>query len=244
MAAVVAPFQFPMVANQYRDNLMIDYAFTNYKYIITPRDAQEIANQSHWDDVDAFVKYMMQANFGDTILGTNNVKLPATMRIYTDEEVDAMDAGLLVTNEPTPVRRPRPYNEEELDMIGMGLDANGELQEPQPVNACSEDLGHEDEPLPLYSPDIRPAYIPSDFMPLPPYTPLATRLEPIPEEPEEEDVEDSTPDTKDEPTGTSSAPMLVAFRARLDNKLRKARRKLARGLGSVSPMIQTMLRLY
>ncbi|KAI1458111.1 hypothetical protein F4805DRAFT_425528 [Annulohypoxylon moriforme] len=35
---------------------------------------------------------MIEVNFGESIPGTKNVKLPSTLKIYTTEEVDAMEA--------------------------------------------------------------------------------------------------------------------------------------------------------
>ncbi|KAI1208284.1 uncharacterized protein F4807DRAFT_462005 [Annulohypoxylon truncatum] len=82
-------------SSQYLQDFMADYAFKHYQYILTPQEIHEITTESYWDnDVDAFCNNMIEVNFGESIPGTNNVKLPSTLRIYTNEEVEAMEAAV------------------------------------------------------------------------------------------------------------------------------------------------------
>ncbi|KAI1446587.1 hypothetical protein F5Y02DRAFT_416876 [Annulohypoxylon stygium] len=70
------------------DRFMVNYAFRKYQYVLTPQEVHEIKTEPYWgQDVDVFCEYMLQVNFGEPIPGTSNVKLPSTLRIYTDEEV-------------------------------------------------------------------------------------------------------------------------------------------------------------
>ncbi|KAI2469623.1 hypothetical protein F4781DRAFT_393551 [Annulohypoxylon bovei var. microspora] len=81
-------------SSHYLTNFMVDYALKNYQYVLTPQDIHEITTESYWNyDIDAFCSYMIQVNFGESIPGTNNVKLPSTLKVYTDEEVNAMEAA-------------------------------------------------------------------------------------------------------------------------------------------------------
>lgn len=74
--------------------MMIHYAKTEYSYFLTEHDADDILYSGHWQDVDDFCTYMQHANFGKALAGTTNVELPSNLRIFTDEELDAMDAAL------------------------------------------------------------------------------------------------------------------------------------------------------
>lgn len=92
--AVVSSFTAPQAQTQlssddYRQSLMIEYAYNTYQYVITPGEATEILEAPYWDDVDSFCQYMLEVNFGEAVPGASNVKLPSTMRIYTDEEIEA-----------------------------------------------------------------------------------------------------------------------------------------------------------
>lgn len=153
-------------AEEYRCELMIAYAFQAFGYVITAKEVDEVINEGLWEDVDDFVEYMMEANFGAPVADTTNVKLPSTMRIYTSEELDLMDAGLFVDearsgdDEETLVGSEEDEEEEAGDVenneeVETDLESN-----PSTLLAEAEDVYEEDkeEPLPLYSPDTRPTY--------------------------------------------------------------------------------------
>ena len=79
-------------ADEYRRELMIDYAWKAYQYVITPAEADEIIFEGLWEGVDDFVEYMWDANVGQAVSGTTNVE--HGMKVYSLEELDLMDAAL------------------------------------------------------------------------------------------------------------------------------------------------------
>lgn len=129
---------------------MIDYAFSRYQYVITPRECEEILTQSYWESVDAFCSYMIAANFGQSVPGTRNVKLPTTIRLYTDAELDAMENGHTVR----PIREEPIHNEESEATYFEDVphvDITQDFEE-------TEEVELDDECLTPYTPDIRPPY--------------------------------------------------------------------------------------
>ncbi|KAI1777298.1 hypothetical protein F4818DRAFT_457180 [Hypoxylon cercidicola] len=169
MAAVVAPFQSPIGGDLDRRNLMIDYAFSRYQYVITPREAEEIVNCSYWEDVDAFCSYMIAANFGAPIPGTKNVKLPSTLTLYTDEELDAMEAELSRPAANESSEAPEP------DLL-VDLIEEGDFEDEPQVDITQEDselveAEFDGEFLPPYTPDTLPPYSP--YSPSDPTKPLS-----------------------------------------------------------------------
>ncbi|KAI1097414.1 hypothetical protein F4804DRAFT_339215 [Jackrogersella minutella] len=145
---------------------MVNYALTNYQYVITPREVDEIAKGIYWDDVDSFCNYMMHVNFGEPISGINNVELPSTIRIYTDEELDAMDRGLAGT------ARTDVHSPEELDATLMAPTMSCVEPNPYVISMLEEDLTlrthnevkFDDEFLPIYSPEAVSTNSPSDLV--------------------------------------------------------------------------------
>ncbi|KAK7986985.1 hypothetical protein PG988_001973 [Apiospora saccharicola] len=119
--------------DDYRRELMIEYALAEYSYVITEDEADEIfANPDWWEDVDAFVEYMQEVNFGTSIAGTTNVALPSTLRVYSDEELDAMEeTGDFYP--PTPMLSPASSSGDDND-----------------DSSDTEEEEDEEEPLPLY----------------------------------------------------------------------------------------------
>ncbi|ETS75728.1 hypothetical protein PFICI_12672 [Pestalotiopsis fici W106-1] len=71
-------------ALEYATPLMIKYAYEKYRYNLTPREVYEILYEGCWEGVDDFVEYMQQ----------DMSPTPEGLRVYTFEEVDAMDAAL------------------------------------------------------------------------------------------------------------------------------------------------------
>ncbi|XXG95705.1 hypothetical protein Hte_001975 [Hypoxylon texense] len=171
MAAVFVPSQSPVGGGLERRNSIIDYAFSRYHYIITPREAEEIVNRSYWENVDAFCSYMIAANFGQPIPGTKNVELPSTITLYTDEEVDAIA-------ESSNTQRPfndRPIINDDSGAIEEDILVDQSYVEDAPHHTyiTHEDLEFEDvvdeakfddEYLPPYTPEILPPYSPYDPM--------------------------------------------------------------------------------
>ncbi|KAI0139065.1 hypothetical protein F4776DRAFT_662762 [Hypoxylon sp. NC0597] len=256
MAEDVTP-SLPRGNNRYTQNLMINYAFDNYQYIITPRESEEIVARPFWDDVDDFINYMMEINFGEAIPGTSNVNLPSTIRVYTDDELNALDAGLVElpnttrpgthTNEvpgTTETNSTVIYNEES--------NTNYELH----ITNIDEDIFDED--LPRYTPTMLPPYSPYNSTEHLSDTSLEdqgerapeydTYEEHIPREVNlEEDIHEggrlddttgSTPITKSwrrKEFRASILPSLYTFGSRIDEKLQKAKQKLARGIEVIAP---------
>ncbi|KAI4865950.1 hypothetical protein F4820DRAFT_447577 [Hypoxylon rubiginosum] len=170
MAAVIAPFQSPIGGDLDRRNPIINYAFSRYQYVITPREAEEIVNRSYWENVDAFCSYMIAANFGEPIPGTKNVELPSTLTLYTDEELDAMEAELFNVERPVS-ERPNTNEASSASEADVLVDQESYLEDAPHTYITEEDLDFEvvvdeaefdGEYLPLYTPEILPPYSPSD----------------------------------------------------------------------------------
>ncbi|KAI0178593.1 hypothetical protein GGR52DRAFT_532758 [Hypoxylon sp. FL1284] len=160
MAAIVATPQNSLGDDFERRNQIIDYAFSTYQYVITPREAEEILTQSYWADVDAFCSYMIAANFGEPIAGTKNVTLPSTLRIYTDEELDAIDEALwreAPTSDTNGSEHTDPTEEYVDDVEDIEM-----TQDDFEYAVLDEDLWDEivfdGEYLPFYTPEVLPPY--------------------------------------------------------------------------------------
>ncbi|KAI1769365.1 hypothetical protein GGR53DRAFT_474043 [Hypoxylon sp. FL1150] len=154
MAAVLAPFQSPVGSNLDRQNQMIEYAFSRYQYVITPRECEEILTQSYWESVDAFCCYMMAANFGQSIHGTRNVKLPTTLRLYTDAELDAMEQGSHIVRPAAEA----PTSTVDLEVTRLEDAPRADITEADLEVEEREETELDDECLPPYTPDTRPPY--------------------------------------------------------------------------------------
>ncbi|KAI1084236.1 hypothetical protein F5B20DRAFT_576372 [Whalleya microplaca] len=254
MSVVLPPLQpYPMVGDQYRRDLMIEYAYKTYKYVITAEEVEEIMYEGLWEDVDMYCEYMMDANFGESIPDTNNVKLPSTMRIYTSAELDAMDAGFTIDDEP-PIR---VLTDEEVDAmadaylrpssLGVGIESNEE-SELRYITAYDDSDLDDDEPLPLYNPDKLPRYSTLSYADHPPSTPPSiyeveevVRDEPA-TPPYPVDLPSDAPPSMNEveaedvvgETEVVDVPEKRSLGSRLDRKIRKAKQKLSRGLEHIS----------
>ncbi|KAK8133109.1 hypothetical protein PG999_001282 [Apiospora kogelbergensis] len=142
--------------DQYRRELMIEYAFAAYAYVITEDEADEIFFQPNWwDDVDAFVRYMQDVNFGTPIPGTTNVQAPGSMRVYTDAELDAMEE-MGDFYPPTPDLASSSdgdsssYADSEDEFVLEEEDEWDEEEEPEMTEDVEEE--EEEEEIPLYEP--------------------------------------------------------------------------------------------
>ncbi|KAI1406773.1 hypothetical protein F5Y13DRAFT_183919 [Hypoxylon sp. FL1857] len=183
-------------SKRFRQSLMINYAFDNYQYVITPGEADEIITKPFWDDVDTFIDYMLEINFGEPIRGSRNVKLPSTLRIYTDEEIDAMDAGIIEL--PTPTIPGHNINEEpsmtETNFTLTSNQDNNTEPEPRIINVGGEEIELDasfeaefgGEFLPLYTPSMLPPYSPYTSAEFPPGISLAGQRDNVPEDVTEE----------------------------------------------------------
>ncbi|KAI0104418.1 hypothetical protein F4814DRAFT_455728 [Daldinia grandis] len=249
MAIPVSPLHNPVQNDVYIQALMIDYAFSNYKYVMTPEEAHEILTKPYWDDVDAFCSYMIQANFGQSVSSTSNVKLPNTIKIYTDEELDAVESGLV---ELLPPGNAEPNASEELGVENT-RSTTGNNQEnhvrsiSQPAIRITEgnleieteiENESEDEFLPPYTPEILPAYtpfgategLPGDALISAEYARETSNTEGVP-------IYNTIEGHHDEigVQGTSRPSILYTLSSRVDRKLRKAKQKLACGFRAISP---------
>ncbi|OTA54199.1 hypothetical protein K449DRAFT_454546 [Hypoxylon sp. EC38] len=180
MAEDVTPPSLPHNNNRYSQILMINYAFDNYQYVITPRETEEIIAEPFWDDVDDFINYMMEINFGEAIPGTNNVNPPRTIRIYTDEELDAIDAELIEL-----LNRARlgthPNEDTGATETSSTVVYNGDSNTNYETHIIYTDEDDTDEDLPLYTPTMLPSYSPYNSTVNLPVVPLEDRGERAPE---------------------------------------------------------------
>lgn len=154
--------------DEYRQTMIIAYAWKTYRYVITPQEAHEIIHGDLWEDVDDFVAYMWGADFGEVIPNTTNVKIPSIMRVYTSEELDLMDAGLFVGEDRS--RRPSlarlgPSDETNGGEAGSdGDDEDGISLKPNSSTTMIDQAPFEDFEyeelgwLPAYTPEMPPSY--------------------------------------------------------------------------------------
>ncbi|KAI0009594.1 hypothetical protein F4779DRAFT_617489 [Xylariaceae sp. FL0662B] len=263
MAVVLPPMQCPMGSEHYRRNLMIEYAFKTYRYVITAAEVEDILHEGLWEDVDMYVEYMMDANFGTPVPHTNNVKLPRTMRIYSAAELDAMAAGLVVDDDDRPPLRPyaddgvvdalpaaHPGGPGARDVVT--IDGDEASSEP-------ESEYEYDEPLPLYDPDMLPRYSTLSYASRPPSTiaPSIDEVELALDELDtttaaaattpadsvdlpsdapsmnEVEIEDGLAETEIDVVGDDTTKPR-SLGSRLNRKILKVKQKLARGLERVS----------
>jgi hypothetical protein len=70
------------------------YAWDVFRYVLTPRDVEDILSESCWNSIDDYVTYMQAVNFSDRVPGTTNGTLPRGLRIYRHEELDDLWVSL------------------------------------------------------------------------------------------------------------------------------------------------------
>ena len=243
-------------ADEYRRELMIDYAFEAYQYVITAAEADEIIFEGLWEGVDDFVQYMWDANVGQAVPGTSNVR--HDMKVYTSEELDRMDAGEYYDSDDSEEEYEYEYvYEVDVDTAEevyleelMGLSADESFDEDDVASIAPtvitepEDFHGEDddEPLPLYSNDCPPSYPNSPALSAPPaYAEEADEVAEVEVEVEvevEPAAEQPAPpaESEEEPVAVavvaqSAAPakaggVFAGLGARLDRGVLKAKRGL------------------
>ncbi|KAK8073059.1 hypothetical protein PG996_006407 [Apiospora saccharicola] len=141
--------------DDYRRELMIEYALAEYSYVITEDEADEIfANPDWWEDVDAFVEYMQEVNFGTSIAGTTNVALPRDRRLLPPTPMLSPASSSGDDNDDSSDTEEDEDEEEPLPLYELQL-ASGESPAKSPptymesVDAIFEALGQELEMLGL-----------------------------------------------------------------------------------------------
>lgn len=138
-------------ALEYLTPLMTKYAYERYRYNLTPREVYEILFEGCWESVDDFVQYMQ-----------NVPPAPEGVRLYTFEELDAMDAGEWTEDASEEVSE---YDDENNDNYedDFDVDFDAEFEEDIDVEV-EEDVQMQEEveeeesddelmpfdPLPLY----------------------------------------------------------------------------------------------
>ncbi|KAI0177307.1 hypothetical protein BJ166DRAFT_619341 [Pestalotiopsis sp. NC0098] len=142
-------------ALEYLTPLMTKYAYERYRYNLTPREVYEILFEGCWQSVDDFVQYMQNAP-----------PAPESVRLYTFEELDAMDAGEWTEDAPEEVSEYDDENNDNYeDDFDVGFDAEFDVQYAEDFDVeVEEDVQMEEEleeeesddelmpfdPLPLY----------------------------------------------------------------------------------------------
>ncbi|KAK8064417.1 hypothetical protein PG994_007055 [Apiospora phragmitis] len=166
--------------DEYRRQLMMEYALAEYDYVITEAEADEIFLQPHWwEDVDEFVQYMKDVNFGTSIAGTANVALPSSLRVYTDAELDAMEeTGDFYPSTPELSPSSSSSSTSTVAVDSLELENEWLLEEEDQDEDEDED---EDEGLPSYGESVL-AVSPPTYMDAP-------EQPEKPEEPEEDETE-------------------------------------------------------
>ena len=237
-------------ADEYRRELMIDYAFEAYQYVITAAEADEIIFEGLWEGVDDFVQYMWDANVGQAVTGTSNVR--HDMKVYTSEELDRMDAGEYYDSDDSEEEYEYEYvyevdvdTAEEVyleELMGLGADESFDEDDvasiaPTVITEPEDFHGeNDDEPLPLYSNDCPPSYPNSPALSAPPaYAEEADEVAEV-EVDAEPAVEQPAPpaELEEEPAAVvaqSAAPakaggVFGALGARLDRGVLKAKHGL------------------
>ncbi|RYP57393.1 hypothetical protein DL769_009512 [Monosporascus sp. CRB-8-3] len=256
-------------ADEYRRELMIQYAFAAYWYLITDKEADEIIYEGLWRDVDDYVHYMWDANFGETIPGTTNVKTPTTRRLYTSEEVDLMAADLEHASSDD-------ENDDLVEYYETNEESNASTDGTDPELFEQIEHGGCEEFLPLYTPNAPPSYDSGPVSDPPTYTeaemaevsedsegevtaifedaltlhddaavedvPAAKEASPVEVVPAAEltpsvKLEENVPSEEETPAPLEEVRdgVFSALGARLDRKVLKTKRMLARGLKAISP---------
>ncbi|KAI0844477.1 hypothetical protein F5Y00DRAFT_274016 [Daldinia vernicosa] len=264
MAIPVIPSRSPTNNVVYIRTLMIDYAYSNYKYVMTPKEAEEILTKPYWDDVDAFCSYstyhqespllplsgslrgqkfltdyyrMIQASFGQPVSSTSNVKLPSTINIYTDEELNAMESGLvellpprnaeLNVSEESSAENERPTMSDNQENLVRSISQTATRINEGDLEIESE---FEGEYLPRYTPEILPAYTPFGVTEIMSEDPLISTEEAR----ETNNTEDvpiyGTNERHYDETRAQDASrlgILYTLRSRMNRKFQSAKQKLA-----------------
>ncbi|KAI0022448.1 hypothetical protein F4780DRAFT_197973 [Xylariomycetidae sp. FL0641] len=148
----------------YRQKLMIDYAFSAYRYVVTPNEADEIMYGDLWDDVDHYCTYM---------IGIYTDYTP-----YRRTPSSRTRSGPYLNASLRPIHS-RGHLRDTLVQSDGGSSADfddfdgvfcHELSEPEDDStwtseddedwaSASVDSEIGDEPLPLYTRDVLPRYI-------------------------------------------------------------------------------------
>ncbi|KAI8960477.1 hypothetical protein F5Y11DRAFT_349505 [Daldinia sp. FL1419] len=199
----------------------------------------------------------MQANFGQQIRNTSNVKLPSTINIYTDEELNAVDSGLvellpprnvgISTHQESNIENMRlvlsSNPENHTEYTSHAIDIVGEILEIEPELESE----FEGEYLPPYTPDILPAYAFS-ILDIPPEDTPMNRLESIHRQeaagiageissirdvPVNDDIEEYRDGAK--VRGAPKRRILFTFGPQLDSKLRRVTKRLKNGFTTIFP---------
>lgn len=228
-------------ADEYRCEMIIRYAWNVYGYIITLQEADEIINEGLWDDVDQFVEYMRDVNFGEATPDSTNVKLPIAVQVYGLEELDLM-------------RGPEPSGDSDGDDSddehvedGISLASTSSLA----LTGCEMLEDGELGWLPVYTADSPPPY--ASCAPLdPPEYSLAVAVEvtaageeatptveftPVVEPTTPAEAEEVLPGGEkiDCASDEKSTGIFASMGARIDRKILKAKRGVARRLKAISP---------
>ncbi|RYP18346.1 hypothetical protein DL765_003958 [Monosporascus sp. GIB2] len=275
-ATTFEPLQ-SMSADEYRRELMIQYSFAAYRYLITDKEADEIIYEGLWRDVDDYVHYMWNVNSGETIPGTTNVKMPSTRRLYTSEKVDIMAAGLWDNARDCPLAGPladleHASSDEDDFAEDSGTDGESNASTDDTDPEMFEQIGDADceQFLPLYTPNAPPSYGSVPISDPPAYVEAETAEVGGDSESEVSAIFEDAPTPDDATAAEEASPVEVvpaakptpsvtleenipseeealasleevqdgvfgALGARLDRRLLKAKRTLARGLKAISP---------
>lgn len=142
-------------ALEYLTPLMTKYAYERYRYNLTPREVYEILFEGCWESVDDFVQYMQDVP-----------PAPEGVRLYTFEELDAMDAGEWTEEHPAESSdgddNDDDYNDDLEKDFDLEFDAEFDVQYEEDFDMeVEEDVHVEEEeesddelmpfdPLPLY----------------------------------------------------------------------------------------------
>ncbi|KAK6218002.1 hypothetical protein LQW54_003060 [Pestalotiopsis sp. IQ-011] len=145
-------------ALEYLTPLMTKYAYERYRYNLMPREVYEILFEGCWESVDDFVQYMQDVP-----------PAPEGVRLYTFEELDAMDAGEWTEEHPGESSdgddNDDDYNDDLEKDFDLDFDAefdeqyeedfDMEVEEDVQMEEEMEEEGSDDElmpfdPLPLY----------------------------------------------------------------------------------------------
>ncbi|KAK7749095.1 hypothetical protein SLS62_008490 [Diatrype stigma] len=229
-------------ADEHRRQVLIRYAWDIYGYIITSQEADEILNEGLWDDVDQFIRYMWDANFGEATPDSTNVKLPGAVQVYGLEQLGLARA----VSEPSGDSDGDDTDEGD-DEDGISLASTSSLTLTGYEMFEDAELGW----LPVYTADSPPSYASCAPLDPPEYT-LAVAVEatgegedatstveitPVLEPTSPDKEEGAIPGGEKIPCASDekSTGVFASMGARMDRKILKAKRGVARRLKAISP---------
>ncbi|KAI0534733.1 hypothetical protein GGR58DRAFT_520114 [Xylaria digitata] len=197
-----------------------NHIWKRFNYVLTQSDAEEIMFTDMWSSIEEFIEYMQQDGVGQPIPSMTNYKPLPPGRLYTTQELDAMDAAIL----------PLDYGLHDQRMIDMNLDTIlvGEDDDEYDSDVDSIYIDYDGEPLPRYQSVKLPIY--EYLSPPPSYHSNVSGifdLDPMVEEPMNLSTDLPLTTAQEAKPKSRRHNMFSKLRPRLTDKIKKLREKIS-----------------